>query len=48
MTRAMTSWHTCNLGHLGGLGGADALKVDASLLLDVGDEPLLLAVHQRD
>ena len=38
----------CNLGHLRGLRGADALEGDAGLLLDLGDQALLLAVHQRD
>ena len=38
----------CDLGHLRGLRGANALEGDTGLLLDVGDEALLLAVHQRD
>ena len=38
----------CDLGHLRRLRGANALEGDAGLLLDVGDEALLLAVHQRD
>ena len=37
---------TCDAGHLGGLGGADALKGDAGALGNEWDEALLLAVHQ--
>ena len=39
--------HTSNACHFGGLGGADALKSDASTLGNEGDEALLLAVYQR-
>ncbi len=39
-------WLTSNLGHISRLGGARALKLDTSLLLDEGNEALLVATHQ--
>lgn len=37
----------CDTGHVLGLGGADALKLEASLALNEGDEALLLAVDHH-